>query len=235
MVAIATHAITDRPSLWTTQFQAPPVFNIKEYQEKLDQIAGKTQQGEPVLRLVWGGSEWKLKAVAWDSWGTPIEWDRVPRHAFLSKDPLTFGRPVPIRRWIIEENTDAGQLEAMGGKNHGNLQFTEKGFYTPYIIIADHSKCHNCKANEFKCFGDYKAPGYDELQFITEVTYKLLASRKQDPRKGIDLDLAAELTEKPNVEEEKELEQEEERRFIKGWLKTHTPIRVDYGSSTDKV
>lgn len=222
----AKHAIKDRPSQWSSHFEPAPQFDQEAYQNKLNRIAGFTQQGEPVLRLVWGGNESKMRAVAFDDFGNPIEWAKVPRYAFESKKFETWGVLIPIRRWIIEENTDAGQVEAMGGKQ-GNIDVPEKGFYTPYIIIADHSKCQDCKASEFKCFGDYKAPGYEELQFITEVTYKLTLERKQDPRAGLDMDLVAEIvrSEAPNEEEEKAVEEEENRKFIRNWLNTHIPIR----------
>lgn len=228
MITTVSHAIKDRAGSWDANFQAPPVFDVKTYQENLNKIAGFTQQGEPVLRLVWGGSEFRMGATNWDSWGNPMEWGKVPRYAYESKRIETWGQRIPIRRWIIEENTDAGQLESLGGKNHGDIQVPEKGFYTPYIIIADHSKCPpDCPANEFKCFGDYKAPGPEELLFITEVTYKLLASRKQDPRKGLDMDLVAQMvkSETPDGEAVKAAEEEENRAFIDDWLNIHLPIR----------
>ncbi len=235
MVAIATHAIKDRPSLWTSQLEAPPIFDVKSYQEKLNKIAGFTQQGEPVLRLTWGGDSTKLVPIEDDALGNPVAWGRMARHAFESKKLETWGELIPIRRWFIEENTDAGQLEALGGKNHGRLQFDEKGFYTPYILVADHSKCKDCKADEFKCFGDYKAPGYEELLFLTEVTYKLTLSRKQDPRKGLDMGMVAEMiaAEKPNKEEEKALDHEENLRWVKDFRKTHGNL-ISYASNTTK-
>lgn len=233
---IATHAIKDRPSTWGSALTPPPSFNISEYQEKLNKIAGFTQQGEPVLRLVWGGNDTKLVAIEFDSFGNPTEFGRMARHAFESKKLETWGELIPIRRWIIEENTDAGQLEALGGKNHGNIQYTEKGLYTPYIIIADHSKCKDCKASEFKCFGDYKAPGHEELLFLTEVTYKLTLSRKQDPRKGLDMGLAAQMieAEKPNEEEELALEKEENVRWVKDYLKTRGNLTFYANSDSNK-
>jgi hypothetical protein len=230
-IAIATSAIKDRPSTWGSSLEPPPSFNVSEYQSKLTQIGGTTQQGEPVLRIVWGGSESKFKAVEFDTFGNPTDWARVPRYAFESKKIETWAQLIPIRRWIIEENTDAGQLEALGGKNHGNIQYKEKGLYTPYIIVADHSKCGECKASEFKCFGDYKHPGNEELLFLTEVTYKLTTSRKQDPRKNLDMDLVANIvkSETPDKEEQQALEEIEERKFVRNWLDTHLPIRIDQG------
>jgi hypothetical protein len=236
VISLATHAIKDRPSTWGSDLTPPPSFNISEYQEKLNKIGGFTQQGEPVLRLVWGGNDTKLVAIEFDSFGNPTEFGRMARHAFESKKLETWGELIPIRRWIIEENTDAGQLEALGGKNHGNIQYTEKGLYTPYIIIADHSTCKDCKANEFKCFGDYKAPGHEELLFLTEVTYKLTLSRKQDPRKGLDMGLAAQMieAEKPNEEEELALEKEENVRWVKDYLKTHGNLTFYADSNSNK-
>jgi hypothetical protein len=226
-VQIATHAVKDRPSTWGSSLEPPPSFDISGYQKQLNKIGGFTQQGEPVLRLVWGGNEANRKAIRFDDFGNPVEWGMVPRYSFESKKIETWGQRIPIRRWIIEENTDAGQLEAMGGKNHGNIEVPEKGYYTPYIIIADHSKCKQCAAADFKCFGDYKAPNYDELIFLTEVTYKLLSSRKQDPRKGLDMELVADIvqSEKPDEQEERAKDEQENRAYVRDWLNTHLPIR----------
>lgn len=227
MLATVQHSIKDRSSTWGSALTPPPSFNIKAYQDNLNKIAGLTQQGEPVLRLTWGGDSTRIVATDWDSFGNPTDWARMARHAFESKKRETWGQLIPIRRWIIEENTDRGQIDAMGGKTLKNVEVPETGFYTPYIIIADHSKCKDCKADEFKCFGDYKAPGNEELLFLTEVTYKLTLSRKQDPRKGVDTELAAQITasETPDEEEEKALDEEENLKFVRSWLKTHKPIR----------
>jgi hypothetical protein len=233
-LAIATHSIKDRPSTWGSDLTPAPFFDIEAYQKQLDRIAGLTQQGEPVLRLVWGGGEWVERAVDFDAFGNPTEWARVPRHAFVSKNPDKWGQRIPLRRWVIEENTDAGQLEAMGGKNHGNEIAKERGYYTPYIIIADHSKCRNCDAANFKCFGDYKQPGYEELSFLTEATYKLL-SKKQDHREAVDMELVKQIvaSEAPDKGEIKAHDEEENRRFTKEWLATHKPLRFDIGRNNN--
>jgi hypothetical protein len=227
VIQVATHAIKDRPGQWGPNLTPPPVFDIAKYQKQLDKIGGFTQQGEPVLRLVWGGNESKYKAIGFDTFGNPTEFGMVPRYSFESKRLETWGMLIPIRRWFIEENTDAGQLEAMGGKNHGAIKVKEKGFYTPYILIADHTKCKDCLAHEFKCFGEYKAPDNAELLFLTEVTYKLLKSRKQDPTKGINPAIAAELLaqQTPDESEINALEEQENRAYVKDFLASHLPIR----------
>jgi hypothetical protein len=227
VIQVATHAIKDRPGQWGPNLTPPPTFDVKKYQKQLDKIGGFTQQGEPVLRLVWGGNESKYKAIRFDDLGNPTEWGKVPRYSFASKRIETWDVLIPIRRWFIEENTDAGQLEAMGGKNHGAIKVKEKGFYTPYILVADHSKCKDCLAHEFKCFGEYKAPDNAELSFLTEVTYKLIQNRKQDPTKGINPALAQELIaqSRPNELENNALEEQENRAFVKDFLNTHLPIR----------
>jgi hypothetical protein len=226
-IAIATHAHKDRAGGWSPDLTPPPAFNVSAYQKKLDEIGGMTQQGEPVLRLVWGGNESKYKAIEFDDLGNPTKFGPVPRYSFASKRIETWDVLIPIRRWFIEENTDAGQLEAMGGKNHGAIRVKEKGFYTPYILVADHSKCKDCLAHEFKCFGEYKAPDNAELLFLTEVTYKLIKTRKQDPTKGINPLIAAEMLAQntPNELEQNALEEQENRAYVKDFLKTHLPIR----------
>jgi hypothetical protein len=227
VIQVATHAIKDRPGQWSPDLTPPPAFDVSGYQKQLDKIGGFTTQGEPVLRLVWGGNESKYRAIRFDDFGNATEWGMVPRYSFASKKVETWDVLIPIRRWFIEENTDVGQLEAMGGKHHGQFEYKEKGYYTPYILIADHSKCKDCLAHEFKCFGDYKAPDNAELLFLTEVTYKLLKTRKQDPRTGLDPRVAAEAVAQiqPNKLEENALDEQENRAYVKDFLNTHLPIR----------
>lgn len=226
--------IADRASTWGAELSPAPPFDVEGYQNKLNRIAGFTQQGEPVLRLVWGGERFRYQVTKFDSFRNPLEWGKVPQYAFLSKKQETFGQRIPIRRWIIEENTDCGQLEAMGGKT-GNIRTEEKGFYTWKIIIADHSKCGNCKADEGKCFGDYKEPNDAELNLIRQWTNQLEIDRKDaDPRKMITPEMAARLMTTPKLDEKElaEKEEAENEQAVNDWLKIHgSQVQVDLGKN----
>lgn len=218
MIDIAKKLVRrDAPSTWTTEMVAAPPFDVSAFQQKLNEIAGLTQQGEPVLRLTWGGD------AAWFErpYGS-TEWVETTRYFFLSKKRQTFGQKIPIRRWIIEQNTDAGQLNAMGGKT-GSIQTEETGFYTPYIYVGDHTQCPmDCCATSL-CLGDYKIPNEDELKLIKEHTYLLMADKQRpDPRKMVVPEMAAHLL--PATLDDKEQEEKDEQEnllYVKDWMQTH--------------
>lgn len=201
----------DPPSEWSTHFQRAPHFNRESFQEKLNRIAGFTQANEPVLRLVWGANE---SYFVQDG----LELIERPRYATRQGQP--------IRRWLIEENTDPGQLDAMGGKN-GALIVPERGFYELWLVIADHSMCApGCK--EKNCPGDYREPDETILSYIRECTRNIEADKNRpDPRKAVTPDMILPYMVKPLSDEEKEGKEEAETAdFLKSWIRTHGVGRV---------
>lgn len=203
---------------WTHQMEAAPAFDKSAYQEKLNSIAGMTTENEPVLKLVWGGSE-----AVW------VNGEVQPRYAIESMATNNFGEKLPLRRWIIEENTEPAQLEKMGGKNHDALEVPEKGFYTAYIIVGDHSKCKaDCSAKGL-CLGEYKEPDGAELNLIIEHTMRLLTDKNRpDPRKQITPEMALPILQeeayKNQIKEEKESDENE--AFVKSWFRDTTKNKV---------
>jgi hypothetical protein len=209
MISIAKSAIKDLPSNWSTHFQSPPHFDREGFQDKLNKIAGFTQANEPVLRLVWGANESYFMQDG-------LELIERPRYATYKGQP--------IRRWLIEENTDPGQLEAMGGKTDPHFQVKERGFYTLWSVIADHRGCPpNCKDKETICLGDYREPDETVLNYVRECARKIAADKtRPDPRKAVTPDMILPYVEKPVSEEEKEGQAEAETADrLKSWLRTH--------------
>lgn len=222
------YSIRDRVSTWTPEMVRPyTTFDRAAYQKKLDEIARLTQAGESILMVEWCGNASWLKGEK-NEFGQIVNYKPVPRFAIKSMKPETFGQPIPIRRWAILQNTDPGQLDAMGGKNHDVLKVEEKGFYTPWIFVGDHSKCQNCGQDGKTCFGDYKDPDDAELQYIIECTLDMLNDKNApDPRKGVSgADAAAYL---PPAPDEKEIEakaEAENEEFIDDWIGTHGVART---------
>lgn len=203
----------DPPSEWSTHFQRAPHFNQEAFQNKLNAIAGFTQANEPVLRLVWGANESYFMQDG-------LELIERPRYATR--------RGQPIRRWLIEENTDPGQLEAMGGKT-GALIVKERGFYELWLVIADHSLCPpNCKNRDNICLGDYREPDETVLNYIRECTRKIEADKNRpDPRKAVTPEMVVPYLAKPLSDEEKEEKEEAETADrLKSWIRTHGVGRV---------
>lgn len=221
MIATATAAIKDSHRDWTTECVDAPPFDVDGFQAKINAIAGFTQVGEPVLRLIWGGTRTWMERL---SDGTM---KKRPRYAFQSRFSHNYGQTIPIRRWIIEENTDPAQVAAMGGTDK-NFKVQEKGFYDIWAVIADHSKCPpNCK-DKTMCYGDYQIPNQRVLDAITEATYKIVADKyAPDPRKMVTPEMVVPYLAKPESEEDKEAREEAENAdFVRDWMKTHGVGRV---------
>lgn len=222
------HAIQDRVSTWGLEMVRPyTTFDRAAYQKKLDEIAGLTQGGESILQITWAGNASWLQGKK-NAFGQVVDYELKPRYAIKSLKPETFGQPIPIRRWVIEENTDPGQLEAMGGKNHDAIKAPEKGFYTAWIFVGDHSKHQNCGQDGKTCFGDYKDPDEAELQYIIECTLNILNDKKApDPRKGVNAAHAQAYL--PPAPDEKDVEakaEAENEAYVDDWMKTHGANRT---------
>lgn len=221
MITVATAAIKDSHRGWTSTSTPAPPFDVEEFQAKINAIAGFTQANEPVLRLIWGGDRvWHQRLED----GTLKE---RPRYAFQSRFSHNFGQTIPIRRWIIEENTDPGQLAAMGGTD-GSFKVQEKGFYTIWAVIADHSKCPpNCK-DKAMCYGDYCKPNERVLDAIKSAAYKIAVDKHApDPRKLVVPEMTVPYLPKAESDVEKEEREEAENAtFVKDWMQTHGVGRV---------
>lgn len=203
---------------WSSTPTQAPSFNVDVYQARLNEIAGLTTSGEPVLKLFWGGSECYY-----------VDGQPVPRFGFELKMPHNFGERLFVPRWVIAENTDPYQLNALGGKNNLAIEVPEKGYYTPWIFVSSHSKCVvNCNEGKL-CFGAYKKPDSAELKYIQECTYKLRADKlRNDPRKPVDMNkVAQDLKDQQYKKEQARIKDEENNElFIKEWYKTHATKRA---------
>lgn len=219
-IAVAVSAIKDPHSKWTRNFQLAPEFDVEGFQKKLNAIAGLTQANEPVLKLTWAGNEGWFEVD-----GT--EWVERPRYAFLSRQQHNYGQAIPIRRWIIEENTDPGQLDAMGGKD-GRLKVAEKGFYSIWLLIADHAKCAGKCSEKKICYGDYRHPDDSDLAYIKEVTFRIMTDKNRpDPRKMVVPEMI--IPYMPKALDEKaqaEADEIENKEYIKDWIKVHGVART---------
>jgi len=190
MITLAKSAIKDHWSDWDEKFIPAPEFDVQSFQEKLNEIAGKSR-GNPILKLEWGGDATVTKYTAWDSWGKPTNLLINPRFAIPRRHPiLDYEMYIPIRRWIITERAEPEQTRP--DDDFDNTFTDENGVvckagektvetYLPYIYVGDHSKCPpNCCETSL-CLGDYKPPGNAELNYIREVTYKLVTEFYTDP------------------------------------------------------
>lgn len=175
----------DNPKDWPAEYCLPyGSFNVKNYQEKIDNIAGKSR-GRSILRLVWGASQEIaiFRYSEWDSFGRAISEVREPKYK-IRRDGALAGMilHVPVRRWIIEQLQEPEQYrideeeDTKFENEHGvTCKVAEKPteMYTPLIYVGDHSVCEpNCCAKRL-CLGDFKEPDQAELNWITRSTFQL--------------------------------------------------------------
>lgn len=198
----------DHPSKWESEFYpAPDGVDVEAFQKRLNQIAGVSHTGEPILRLEWGGTAFEMVHIEWNALGMPTRTERRPKYKFLRPNPITqVAEEIPIRRWIISERSEPEQyrahddsdmyFEEMGVKKK-RQEKPQHGWYAPLVIIGDHRSCPpDCSDNKL-CFGDYKEPSEDELDWVREATYFVQTQKDRiDPRKPIDKGWAEETARK---------------------------------------
>lgn len=240
--------IDDR-SKWESRFYPAPFgVDVAGYQEKLNRIGGFGQNGEPILKLEWGGDASEKVHVEWDPFGKPTKTQDRPRFKFLRPNPLTqIADEIPIRRWIITERGEPEQYRAdddsdikflEGGVLKKRIEKPRGGFYTPLVVIGDHTECPKDCCKYKMCFGKYKPPSDDELEWVEAATRYLEKKKDRfDPRKPVDAQAAAALSAKVNKEardntEYKQWETIEE--FARDFYRTHGHrFKLDTVTGTD--
>lgn len=166
----------DKPSTWTTDFVPHPSFDAEDFQKRIDRAAGLSR-GNSIIKLVWGGDAKKRIFTKWEYLAAPVDYKDVPEFAFHRKAKNSVrAEKIPIRRWFLTERHEPEQYAA---DNDADAYFSDgsgyskqlrekprEGFYTPLLLIADHSKCpQNCGA-EAVCLGDYKDPSEEEILWL---------------------------------------------------------------------
>lgn len=190
-LVVAKSAIKDHWADWTESYVPAPPFNVKEYQEKLDDVCGVSRDVS-IMKLEWGGDATIAKYTEWDAFGKPSRAEIVPRFA-IPRTHATFGTRVyiPVRRWIISELKEPEQSlpdddfdNTFTDEYGATCRVSEKPIYqyVPYIYVGDHSKCPPNCCKERLCLGDYKAPGKAELDYLLKCTYNLKKDFFCDPR-----------------------------------------------------
>lgn len=178
MIAEATTTLRsylrDDPNGWRDAYSPPPAgVDIDAYNKRLDERY--TVRGHPLYRLVWGGAREERREIEWDSVGVPVKWEMRGLHR--TRVPAMPGK-VRIQRWLIlrwipPERVEHNSYMRLPGSvglivpSHV-AQERQKGHWKSILVVADHSKCReeDCYSEEYYCFGDYKAPGNFEIEFL---------------------------------------------------------------------
>lgn len=224
--------LLDTWKTWTREFTPSPNFNVKEYQESLDRVVGKSR-GRSIMKVEWGGDATIVQYTQWDPYGKPVKAEIVPRYSVTRVNEFGMVDHIPIQRWIISELMEGEQLQA---DDPTNVSFTDENGttcvvtdknqfqYTPYIYVGDHSDCPTNCCEKRLCLGKYKVPGVEELDYLRECTWKLRQEFFADPYSQHSEDVTAKINVENKAKQEKRLESQENafNDESKDWWNAHS-------------
>lgn len=203
-VVPALHPYDDVECWLRNDFREPPVFNIAEFQKKLDSAFG----AENAFVLAWSG-------------------DRTYGDAFLNEKGELERKPVlllaqeqvnatdyiyiSVPRWVIMEVLHGSQLEQSweaasfinddsGIPRRVRAQKPPQYFYKHFRTIAQHNPwcCDYMLARNAVCYGKYRLPSEEDVKVIrglrVAMDEKGVAQRNDAPRDAKVLQLAADAT-----------------------------------------
>lgn len=181
-----THSIYDHPKSWGTPgiWQPPDSVDISKWQEKIDQIAGKTPGGRSIIRIVWAWQSRTLHHTDWDGFGKPIKAAWRQRYRFTTVT-LPSGEDVDISvpRFILEELFPVSLLRASWEQARyyfdpvlnrrvdrlGDLP--QEGYYRYLYTINEHEENESCCDRALngigrRCWGYYREPQEKDLRAL---------------------------------------------------------------------
>jgi len=166
----------------------PPPCDVSRFQQELERIAGRYDNGRPLLRVVWGQDA--ALAREWDCYADGGRGQWRMKYLYSSKvryvptaDPETglirvrrFHEDVGVPRWFVEyyipPETACLNWQASGVDSDGQ-PFTDplpvEGLYEPTgLEIATHDGdcCRAAKGAQVFCYGYYREPGERELLVV---------------------------------------------------------------------
>lgn len=186
------HPVLDDPARFTDAFHPPASFNARAFQRKLNQVAGKSDTGQPVVRLVWG---WHAK-----------EWEKGEfrlKYRCLTV-PLDGGDYVDIGvpRWILEERHEPGQYWASweasrwvedvetGERVDMKGEPPRDGWYTYLALCAEHDPDKSCcfrlwRDQRRRCWGYYREPNEADIQMVARAVQIARERHAQSPHEPL--------------------------------------------------
>lgn len=216
------HHLYDYPERWgSAGIWDPPSFDAAGFQQRLDEVAGKTPAGHSVVRLVWAWHARSLHNVDWDGMGRPTKAEWRQRYRFMSVR-LSNGDDVDISvpRWILEELYPASLLAATweqarylrervdtGNPNEEVFRRVDKlgelppeGYYRYLQSVNEHDPDDACcerawKTSRRRCWGYYRPPAEKDLRAVQRaITLRDRDGQKRAPDEALSEQETAALT-----------------------------------------
>jgi len=205
----------------------PADVDLKIWQKRIDQVAGKTATGQSRLRIVWGQDTETTKMISCGKWRLKYPFWRVEERNDI--------RDIGIPRFHVEEHIPRAELMNGGKWDAARYSFNpdtgelidvlgpcpEGGFYTAAFLIAHHDE-QCCDGREVfngeKCLGAYRPPVDADIERIQKVL------QRREQAANSEVAPTSEQLEKQRqglIEARDEKRRLELRERLEDWTKTH--------------
>lgn len=172
-----SHAVFDSETeiIRAGNVPCPADVDLKVWQKRIDQVAGKTATGQSRLRIVWGQDTEATKMIVCGAWRLKYPFWRWEEGGVI--------RDIGMPRFYVEEHLPRAELMANGRWDSARYSFDnetgelmdvlgpcpEDGFYSSAFMIAYHDE-HCCNGEEARngepCVGAYRPPRDIDIQRI---------------------------------------------------------------------
>jgi len=217
----------DDPRTWH-ETPLEPIFDTKDYQRRIDEIVG-TSNDHSIVRLIWS---WKSREFLFGRWQAKYRAWSVT----VGEEVYDISPP----RWILEERFEPGQyFDAWQAtryiKDPATGELLDKGepprdgWYGYLHLCAEHEPNGACcerayKCKRRRCWGYYREPNDADLDLLRRAMKRKAEDNfKQSPHEPLSAETLAEIAR----EEFAAIEEEEERKSIEvhdmwtGVMRTH--------------
>lgn len=205
----------------------PAAVNLKYWQSRIDQVAGKTVTGQSRLRIVWGQDRESTRMIVCGEWRS-----KYPFYRFQDGERIV---DIGIPRFYVEEHIPREELMKNGRWDNARFQWDGEslsmmdvlgpcpadGWYQAAFMIAHHDE-QCCGGAEVKdgepCLGGYRQPTESDIERIQK------ALQRRDKAENSEVAPTPEQLEKRRqdiLEARDEQRRRELRERLEDWTKTH--------------
>lgn len=207
-IQVSTAEWFNEPSKWRENVEAP--VGVKWFQNELNLIGGKTLDGKPHYRIVWGMNV--HESVIRDRyndrfipryWYKTLQWveELPPAKGFKITIPVKKELMIGTPRFYIESyippevvchsGTNAG-FDADG--DHFSEWKPTDGDWWPMFEICDHDEFGICCRNAFEedrnCHGTFRAPNRSDLENVRRLFQEMERERRHRPDEPVPREVA---------------------------------------------
>lgn len=196
------------PSKWSENVPAP--VGVQWFQRELNLIGGKTRQGTPHYRIVWGMNpeesvirdryrdrfvpRYLYKVIRGMKMLPPVNGGRI--HRPVQTETLIGTPRFYIEAFIPPEVACASGTAA--GVDADGERFSEwlpvNGDWFPMIEICKHDEfgicCQNAFAEDRNCHGEFRAPNQRDVDTIRQLYQQMMEKRRHRPDEKVPMEVA---------------------------------------------